>query len=161
MFVDYTDLNKASPKEAYSLPNIDKLVDKSSGYKLKSFMNAYIYNVMPFGLQNAGATYKRMMNKIFRDEIGDMLEVYIDDMIVKSTEEYQHKDHMETVFTHLRHYNMRLNPVKCTFEVKATKFMGFYLIERGIEANPEKCRDVLCKTPIFYKLYICHFQTFS
>src|SRR6266487_2252108 len=102
MCVDYTDLNRACPKDVYPLPNMDKLVDNSSGFKLLSFMDAYsgynqikmaeidknnttfmtesgnyYYNVMHFGLKNAGATYKRMMNKVFRNEIADMLEVYI------------------------------------------------------------------------------------
>ncbi|KAK2409752.1 hypothetical protein QL285_045156 [Trifolium repens] len=109
MCVDYTDLNRACPKDGYHLPIIDKLVDNSSGFKLLSFMDAYsgynqikmaeidkkktafmtesgnyYYNVMPFGLINAGATYQRMMNSVFRNQIGDMLEVYMDDMIVKS-----------------------------------------------------------------------------
>ncbi|CAJ2677123.1 unnamed protein product [Trifolium pratense] len=165
MCVDYTDLNRACPKDAYPLPNIDKLVDNSSGFKLLSFMDAYsgynqikmaeidkkktafmtesgnyYYNVMPFGLKNAGATYQRMMNKVFNNEIGDMLEVYMDDMIVKSEEEVDHTAHLKRVFDQARKYNMRFNPEKCTFGVKAGKFLGFYLTERGIEANPDKCR---------------------
>ncbi|CAJ2641456.1 unnamed protein product [Trifolium pratense] len=165
MCVDYTDLNRACPKDAYPLPNIDKLVDNSSGFKLLSFMDAYsgynqikmaeidkkktafmtesgnyYYNVMPFGLKNAGATYQRMMNKVFNNEIGDMLEVYMDDMIVKSKEEVDHTAHLKRVFDQARKYNMRFNPEKCTFGVKAGKFLGFYLTERGIEANPDKCR---------------------
>ncbi|CAJ2640157.1 unnamed protein product [Trifolium pratense] len=165
MCVDYTDLNRACPKDAYPLPNIDKLVDNSSGFKLLSFMDAYsgynqikmaeidkkktafmtesgnyYYNVMPFGLKNAGATYQRMINKVFNNEIGDMLEVYIDDMIVKSEEEVDHTAHLKIVFDQARKYNMRFNPEKCTFGVKAGKFLGFYLTERGIEANPDKCR---------------------
>ncbi|GAU46761.1 hypothetical protein TSUD_92560 [Trifolium subterraneum] len=165
MCVDYTDLNRACPKDAYPLPNIDKLVDNSSGFKLLSFMDAYsgynqikmaeidkkktafmtetgnyYYNVMPFGLKNAGATYQRMMNKVFHNEIGDMLEVYMDDMIVKSEEEIDHTVHLKRVFDQARKFNMRFNPEKCTFGVKAVKFLGFYLTERGIEANPDKCR---------------------
>ncbi|CAJ2637946.1 unnamed protein product [Trifolium pratense] len=165
MCVDYTDLNRACPKDAYPLPNIDKLVDNSSGFKILSFMDAYsgynqikmaeidkkktafmtesgnyYYNVMPFGLKNAGATYQRMMNKVFNNEIGDMLEVYMDDMIVKSEEEVDHTAHLKKVFDQARKYNMRFNPEKCTFGVKAGKFLGFYLTERGIEANPDKCR---------------------
>ncbi|GAU35488.1 hypothetical protein TSUD_384430 [Trifolium subterraneum] len=156
---------KAYPKDAYPLPNIDKLVDNSSGFKLLSFMDAYsgynqikmaeidkkktafmtetgnyYYNVMPFGLKNAGATYQRMMNKVFHNEIGDMLEVYMDDMIVKSEEEIGHTAHLKRVFDQARKFNMRFNPEKCTFGVKAGKFLGFYLTERGIEANPDKCR---------------------
>ncbi|GAU18714.1 hypothetical protein TSUD_80020 [Trifolium subterraneum] len=165
MCVDYTDLNRVCPKDAYPLPNIDKLVDNSSGFKLLSFMDAYsgynqikmaeidkkktafmtetgnyYYNVMSFGLKNAGATYQRMMNKVFHDEIGDMLEVYMDDMIVKSEEEIDHTVHLKRVFDQARKFNMRFNPEKCTFGVKAGKFLGFYLTERGIEANPDKCR---------------------
>ncbi|GAU35417.1 hypothetical protein TSUD_375070 [Trifolium subterraneum] len=111
---------QACLKDAYPLPNIDKLVDNSSGFKLLSFMDAYsgynqikmaeidkkktafmtetgnyYYNVMPFGLKNAGATYQRMMNKVFHNEIGDMLEVYMDDMIVKSEEEIDHTIHLK------------------------------------------------------------------
>ncbi|GAU37149.1 hypothetical protein TSUD_293060 [Trifolium subterraneum] len=165
MCVDYTDLNRACPKDAYPLPNIDKLVDNSSRFKLLSFMDAYsgyiqikmaeidkkktafmtetgnyYYNVMSFGLKNAGVTYQRMMNKVFHNEIGDMLEVYMDDMIVKSEEEIDHTIHLKRVFDQARKFNMRFNPEKCTFGVKAGKFLGFYLTERGIEANPDKCR---------------------
>ncbi|GAU35136.1 hypothetical protein TSUD_394620 [Trifolium subterraneum] len=129
MCVDYTDLNRACPKDAYPLPNIDKLVDNSSGFKLLSFMDAY-----------SGATSQRMMNKVFHSEIGDMLEVYMDDMIVKSEEEINHTLHLKRVFDQAIKFNMRFNPEKCTFGVKAGKFLGFYLMERGIEANPDKCR---------------------
>ncbi|GAU22605.1 hypothetical protein TSUD_135050 [Trifolium subterraneum] len=156
---------QACLKDAYPLPNLDKLVDNSSGFKLLSLMDAYsgynqikmaeidkkktafmtetgnyYYNVMPFGLKNAGATYQRMMNKVFHNEIGDMLEVYMDDMIVKSEEEIDHTVHLKRVFDQVRKFNMRFNPEKCTFGVKAGKFLGFYLTERGIEANPDKCR---------------------
>ncbi|CAJ2653881.1 unnamed protein product [Trifolium pratense] len=165
MCCDYTDLNRACPKDSYPLPCIDRLVDNSSGFKLLSFMDAYsgynqipmavadrektafmtesgnyYYNVMPFGLKNAGATYQRMMNKVFQGQIGDMLEVYMDDMIVKSPEELDHVVHLRKVFEQARKYNMRFNPEKCTFGVRAGKFLGFYLTERGIEANPDKCR---------------------
>jgi len=100
-----------------------------------------MYNGMPFGLRNAGATYQRMMNKVFHPEIGDMLEVYMDDIILKSVEEHYHKDHMEMVFARVRQYNM--NPKKCTSGIKPWIFLGFYLTERGIEANPNKFRAVL------------------
>jgi hypothetical protein len=100
----------------------------------------YYYNVMPFGLKNAGATYQRMMNKVFQNEIGDMLEVYMDDMIVKSQAEDDHASRLKKVFDQARKHRMRFNPEKCTFGVKAGKFLGFYLTERGIEANPDKCR---------------------
>ncbi|MCI52325.1 hypothetical protein A2U01_0073569, partial [Trifolium medium] len=80
------------------------------------------------------------MNKVFRAEIGDMLEVYMDDMIVKSHEETDHAAHLRKVFEQVRRCKMRFNPEKCTFGVRAGKFLGFYLTERGIEANPIKCK---------------------
>lgn len=58
----------------------------------------YYYNVMSFGIKNAGATDQRMMNKVLHDEIGDTLVVYMDDMIVKSREETEHVNHLEGVF---------------------------------------------------------------
>jgi len=165
MCVDYTDLNRACPKDAYPLPNIDKLVDNSSGYKLLSFMDAfsgynqipmaedkqkttsmtelgnYYFNVMPFGLRNAGATYQRMMNKVYDKKLlGDILKVYMDDMIVKSQQEVDHAAHLKRVFEQTRKYNMRLNLEKYTFGVQAGKFFGFYLTEKRIESNPDKCQ---------------------
>ena len=93
----------------------------------------YYYNVMPFGLRNAGATYQRMMNKVYDKELlGDILEVYTDDMIVKSQQEVDHATHLRRVFEQTQRYNTRLNPEKCTFGVQAGKFIGFYLKERGI-----------------------------
>jgi len=132
MCVNYTDLNRACPKDAYPLPNIDKLVDNSSGYKLLSFMDTYsgynqipmaeedklkttfmtklgnyYFNIMPFGLRNAGATYQRMMNKVYDKKfLGDILEVYMDDMIVKSQHEVNHAAHLKRVFEQTRKYNM-------------------------------------------------------
>ena len=64
----------------------------------------YYYNVMPFDLKNMGATYQRMMNKVFYNEIGDMLKVYMDDMIVKSTKEVDHTLHLKKVFEHVAYF---------------------------------------------------------
>jgi len=101
----------------------------------------YYFRVMPFGLRNACATYQRMMNKVYSKELlGDILEVYMDHMIVKSKEEIDHAAHLKRVFEQTRKYNMRLNPEKSMFGVQASKFLGFYLTERGIKANPDKCR---------------------
>ena len=100
----------------------------------------YYYNVMPFGLKNIGATYQQMMNKVFHNEIGDMLEVYTDDMIVKSRVDTDHVAHIRKVSSQAKQCRMRFNHEKCTFGVKAGKFLGFYLIECRIEANPDKCR---------------------
>ena len=80
---------------------------------------------MPFGLKNAGATYQRLVNKMFNKQIGKNMEVYMDDMLVKSKEESTHLDDLQETFTTLRRYQMKLNPNKCTFRVASGKFFGF------------------------------------
>ena len=103
----------------------------------------YCYRVMPFGLKNAGATYQRLVNKMFQKQIGASMEVYTDDMLVKSTLAALHIAHLSEAFQILREYNMKLNPAKCAFGVSAKKFLGFIVNNRGIEANPDKIKAVL------------------
>ena len=113
--VDFTDLNRACPKDPFPMPKIDQLVDATYGLPRMSFLDSfqgyhqialavkdqektvfispdanYHYTVMPFGLKNAGATYQRMMTRMFQDKIGHMFEVYIDDMVIKSKLEARH-----------------------------------------------------------------------
>ena len=85
----------------------------------------YCYNVMPFGLKNIGATYQRLVTKIFRLMLGETMEVYIDDILVKSKKCLNHTKHLQEAFELLRKYNMKLNPLKCAFEVSLGKFLGF------------------------------------
>ncbi|KAI5335629.1 hypothetical protein L3X38_025762 [Prunus dulcis] len=168
MCQDYTDLNKACPKDSFPLPRIDQLVDATAGHELLSFMDAYsgynqifmhppdsehtafitdkwlyCYNVMPFGLKNAGATYQRLVNKIFAGYIGNIMEVYIDDMLVKSRTAEEHLQNLSIMFGILKDYRMRLNPKKCAFGVSSGKFLGFMISQRGIEANPEKIKAII------------------
>ncbi|XP_016191477.1 uncharacterized protein LOC107632294 [Arachis ipaensis] len=103
----------------------------------------FCYKVMSFGLKNAGATYQRLMDKIFSKQIGRNIEVYVDDMVAKSTQTSNHADDLTEIFQQLRKYNMKLNPEKCAFGVQSGKFLGFMLTCRGIEANPEKCQAIL------------------
>ena len=135
MCVDFTDLNKACPKDSYLFPRIDTLVDSTARNQLLSFMDAFssynqikmektdqektsfmtsqgllCYKVMPFGLKNAGATYQRLMNKMFAHQIGRNVQVYVDDMLVKSLHEEDHLDDLRETFNTLRSYNMKLNP---------------------------------------------------
>ena len=98
---------------------------------------------MPFGLKNAGATYQRLVNKMFQKKIGASMEVYIDDMLVKATTVELLTAHLSEAFQILREYNMKLNPAKCAFGVSAKKFLGFIVNNRGIEANPDKIKAVL------------------
>uniref|UniRef100_A0A2N9GCW7 Uncharacterized protein n=1 Tax=Fagus sylvatica TaxID=28930 RepID=A0A2N9GCW7_FAGSY len=142
MCVNFTDLNKVCLKDSYPLPRIDQLVDSTAGHKLLSFMDAFsgynqiqmaeedqektafitsrglfCYKAMPFGLKNAGATYQRLVNKMFHDQIGRNVEVYVDDMLVKSKKDDDHLADLKETFQTLRKYNMKLNPAKCVFGV--------------------------------------------
>ncbi|RVW88325.1 Transposon Ty3-I Gag-Pol polyprotein [Vitis vinifera] len=163
--VDYTNLNNACPKDSFPLPRIDQIVDSTSGQGMLTFLDAfsgyhqipmspddeektafitphglYCYKVMPFGLKNAGATYQRLMTKIFKPLIGRSVEVYIDD-IVKSKTREQHILHLQEVFYLLRKYDMKLNPSKCAFGVSAGKFLGFMVSQRGIEVRPRNFKN--------------------
>ena len=107
----------------------------------------FCYEVMPFGLKNTGATYQRLVNHMLRPQIGRNVEVYVDDMLVKSLDEGRHLDNLQETFNTLRRYNMKLNPSKCAFGVALGKFLGFMVSHRGIEANPEKIKSILDMKP--------------
>ena len=103
----------------------------------------FCYNVMPFGLKNVGATYQRFVTKMFRPLLGKTMEVYIDDMLIKSKERPDHANHLQQVFDLLKTYGMKLNPAKCAFEVSAGRFLGFMMTQRRIEANPSQLKAIL------------------
>ena len=85
----------------------------------------FCYNVMSFGLKNVGATYQRLVTKMFRPLLGKTIEVYIDDMLVTSKERPDHATHLHESFKLLKAYNIKLNPSKCTFGVSVGWFLGF------------------------------------
>ena len=170
--IDFTDNNRACPKDSFPLPQIDLIIDATVGHELLRFMDAfsgynqinmdpddqektsfvtrqgtYCYRAMPFGLKNARATYQRLVNKMFQKQIGTSMEVYIDDMLVKSTTAELHIAHLSEAFQILREYNMKLNPAKCASGVSAEKFLGFIVNNRGIKANPDKIKVVLDMPP--------------
>ena len=91
----------------------------------------FCYEVMPFGLKNAGATYQRLVNHMFRPQIERNVEVYVDDMLVKSLDEEEHLDNLQETFDTLRRFSMKLNPSKCVFGVSSGKFLGFMVSHRG------------------------------
>jgi hypothetical protein len=161
--VNFTDLNKACPKDPFPLPKIDQLVDSTAGHERMSFLDAFqgyhqialreedqektafitprgifCYKVMPFGLKNTGATYQRMVTKMFSELLGKTVEVYIDDMVVKSVKSTDHVEDLRKVFEILRRNNLKLNATKCAFGVGSGKFLGFLVTQRGIEANPDQ-----------------------
>ena len=168
MCADFTDLNKACPKDSYPLLNIDALVDGASGCKMLSFLDAlsvynqikmhprdesktafmtetcsYCYKVMPFGLKNTGATYQRLMDKVLAPMLGRNVQAYVDDMVVTSQEKGRHTADLEELFATIAKYCLKLNPEKCIFGVEAGKFLGFMLTERGIKANHDKCTAII------------------
>ncbi|CAA0830710.1 Unknown protein, partial [Striga hermonthica] len=170
--IDFSDLNQACPKDSYPIPHIDYMVDATSGHQLMSFLDAYsgynqipmhpddaehtsfysarglyCYVMMTFELKNAGATYQRFVNKMFACLIGHTMEVYVDDMLVKSEQASDHITHLSEVFDILREYSMVLNPKKCTFGVGSGKFLGYMVSQRGIEANPAKIQAILDLAP--------------
>ena len=98
---------------------------------------------MLFGQKNAGATYQRLVNQMFNKQIGRNMEVYVDDMLVKSREAKTHLANLQEAFDTLRRYKMKLNLVKCLFGVSSEKFLGFMVSQKGIEANPEKVKAIL------------------
>ena len=133
--VDYTDLNEAFPNDSFPLPRIDHIVDAAAWHEILSFLDAfsgyhqipmhppdlekmifiilhrlYCYNVMPFGLKNAKATYQRLVTKIFRPLLGNTMEAYIDVMLVKSKERFEHAKHLQEAFELLRRYDQLLPP---------------------------------------------------
>ena len=102
---------------------------------------------MHFGLKNAGAIYQRLVNHMFRPQIGRNVEVYVDNMLLKSQDEGIHLDDLQETFDTLRQYNMKLNPSKYAFGVSLRKFLGFMVSHRGIEANPDKIQAILDMKP--------------
>ncbi|KAL0446142.1 UNVERIFIED_CONTAM: Pro-Pol polyprotein [Sesamum latifolium] len=171
MCIDFRDLNKACPKNFYPLPMIDQLVDSTSECELLSMMDAsqgyhqimlapedhkrvsfitlddtFCYVAIPFRLKNAGATYQKLVDKIFRPQLGRNVEIYVDDMLGKSKEARNHVD-LEETFAILRKYRLELNPRKCAFGVSEGRFLGFMVTQRGIEANPAKIKAILDMRP--------------
>ena len=144
------------------MPWIDHIVDSTVGHDMLSFIDAfsdyhqipmfewddektsfvtpqglYYYKVMSFGLKNVVATYQRLMTKIFKPLIGCIVEVYIDDIVVKSKGRSEHAQNLEEIFRY-----MKLNLAKCTFGVIVCKFLGFMVTQRGIEVNLDQIKAV-------------------
>lgn len=167
MCVDFKDLNKACTKDCYPLPEIDWKVESLCGYMFKCFLDAYkgnhqiqmavedeektafhtnqgifCYRKMPFGLKNEGATYQRLVDMIFQKQIGRNLEVYVDDLVIKSHSKAEVLRDVEETFATLRRINMKLNPKKCTFGAEEGMFLGHLISKQGIRACPEKSEIV-------------------
>ena len=158
--VDFTDLNKAYPKDLFPMPRIDQLVNVIAGHPQISFLDAfqgyhqipltvddqektafvtpignYHYKVMSFDLKNARSTYERMTTRMFEPQLGKSIKVYIDDMVVKNKVVPEHVKDLGDIFEILRRHKLHLNTSKCSFGVGSSKFLGYMITHKGIEVN--------------------------
>jgi len=168
--IDFRDLNLPTPKDEYPLPMAEMLVDSAAGFEYLSMLDGYSsYNqifiaeedvsktafrcpgalgcyewlVMSFGLKNAGTTYQRAMNSMFHDFIEDFMQVYIDDIIIKSSSEDKHLDHLRRSFERMRQYGLKMNSLKCAFGVCASDFLGFVVHKKGIKIYQNKTKAIM------------------
>jgi hypothetical protein len=169
VYIDFHNLNKATSKDKYPMPMTDMLINNASGHRVISFLDGNAsYNqifmaeedmskmvfrcpdfiglfewvVMTFGLKNVGVTYQRAMNLIFHDLLEIVLEIYIDDGIVKSDSMNNHLADLRLALEMMRRYGLKLNPLKSVFGVSTGKFLGFIIHEHGIEIDPTKIESI-------------------
>jgi hypothetical protein len=168
--IDFRDLNRDTPMDGYPMPVADLLVDAAAGHKVISFMDGNAgYNqifmvvedvaktnfrcpghiglfewiVMTFRLKNAGgATYQRAKNYIFHELIGKIVEIYIDDVVIKSLDHESHLDNVRKTVECTRKHGFKMNPNKCAFGVSAGEFLGFLVHERGIEVGKKSMKAI-------------------
>jgi hypothetical protein len=163
MCVDYTNLNKHCPKDHFGLPRIDQVVDSTVGCVLLCFLDCYsgyhqialkeedqvktafitpfgmyAYKTMSFGLKNAGATYRRVIQMCFAYQLYRNIEANMDDVVIKTRNLDSLIADLEETFSSLRRFRWKLNPTKCVFGVPSGKLLGFIINNRGIKANPVK-----------------------
>jgi hypothetical protein len=167
--IDFRNLNKATPKDEYPMPIADMLINNASGHRViifldgsadynqifmaeedmskmtfrcPGFISLFEWVVMTFGLKNAGATYQRAMNLIFHDLLGIILEVYIDDVVVKSDSMDGHLADLRLALKRMRQYGLKMNTLKCVFDVSAGKLLRFIIHEYDIEIYPTKIESI-------------------
>jgi hypothetical protein len=169
MCIDFTDLNKAYPKDKFPLPRIDSLVDATASLELMSLLDcysgyhqiwmkkedepktsfitssgAYCYLRMHEGLKNAGGRFSKMTAKVLHSQIGRNVLTYVDDIIVKSMKQENYITDLQETFAKA---GLKLNPEKCVFGVKKSKFLGCLVSMKGVEANPSKIKAILRMEP--------------
>ena len=148
---NFTHLNKARLKDSYQISFLDTYYDYNQipmnpDDRIHTVFitekGLFCYRMMLFGLNNAGAIYQRLMTKMFTKQLGRIIEVYINDMVIKSRETDQHLRDIEECFQVLRYYKMWLNPAKCAFGVSSGQFLGHIVTKCGIEANPTQLESI-------------------
>jgi hypothetical protein len=172
--VDFSNLNRATPKDEYPMSVVEMLINAAAGNKILSFMDGdasynkifmapkdihktafrvpgavglFEYVVMTFRLKNAGATYQRAMNYIYHDLIGKLVEIYITDVVVKSTLTREHLGNLCQVFEQTRRFGLKMKLKKCAFGVSAGQFLGFLVHEQGIETGLKSQEAVRTMVP--------------
>jgi hypothetical protein len=154
------------------LPRIDQIIDSTTGYERLSFLDAYFrysqirlkvededktafitphgvycYMTMPFGLKNAGATYQRCMQACLKELISRNVEVYVDDIVIKSMKANSLLNDLRETFANLDRYSIKLNPKKYSFRVPTGQLLGYLISERGIKGNLEKIQAIINMQP--------------
>jgi hypothetical protein len=169
VYIDFHNLNKATPKYEYLMPIADMLINNAYGHQVTSFLDGNAGNnqifiaeedmskmafrcpgfiglfewvVMTFGLKNASTTYQRAMNLVIHDLLGIILEVYIDDVVVKLDSMDGHLADLYLALERMHRYGLKMNPLKCAFSVSAGKFLGIIVHEYGIEIDPTKIESI-------------------
>jgi hypothetical protein len=181
--VDFGDLNRATPKDEYPMPVAETLINAAAGNKILSFMDGnagynqifmalkdihkttfrvpsavglFEYVIMTFGLKNAGAMYQHAMNYIYHDLINMLVEIYKDDVVVKSTSTGGHLEDLRQVFEWTKRFGLKMNPKKCALGVSAGQFLGFLVHERGIEISLKSQEAVRTVVPPTMKRELQH-----
>jgi hypothetical protein len=172
MCIDFTDFNKAYPKDEFPLPRIDSLIDVAANSELMSLLDCYsgyhkiwmkkedesktsfitsngtyCYLRMPEGLKNAGESFNRMSSKVLSTQISRNVLSYVDDIIVKSTKKENHIVDLQETFVNFRKVGLKVNPEKCVFGVKKGKFLSCLVSTKGTIANPSNIEAILRMEP--------------
>jgi hypothetical protein len=163
MCIDFTELNKACPKDPYPLPRIDIIIDQAAGCDMLSLLDCFsgyhqvwmrredkaktgfttpfgifCFVRMPEGLRNAGSTFNRLMNLILGNQLGCNASTYVDDIVIMREKEKDHIADLIETFDNMRRNDLKLNPEKCIFGIRKGQLLGCMVSKRGIHANPQK-----------------------
>jgi hypothetical protein len=163
MCIDFTELNKACPKDPYPLPRIDVIIDQAAGCDMLSLLDCFsgyhqvwmrredeaktgfttpfgifCFVRMPEGLRNARSTFNRMMKLILGKQLGRNASAYVDDIVTMSEREKDHIADLTETFDNMRRNGLKLNPEKCIFSIQRGQLLGCMVYKRGIQANPQK-----------------------
>ncbi|KAE8664148.1 Detected protein of unknown function [Hibiscus syriacus] len=139
--IDYRKLNKMTVKNKYPLPRIDDLFDQLRGATV--FSKMIFVRVMPFGLTNAPAAFMDLMNRVFRPYLDQFVVVFIDDILIYSSTEAEHDEHLKIVLRTLREHRLYAKLSKCEFWLQEVSFLGHIISARGVQVDPSKIEAIM------------------